>query len=468
MNNLLNIKQNIRKMADAGATEQEIDEYAQLEGATPNMLKNIKLPSPISFLPGAQRTEQMISQRPSAWQNYVKEAMTPYDFQQHPFKSALKPLVSTLKLANVPIQQGLLSPLANIGMEMQEKESQVGKGRRVLESIIPPLGLTRYAKPAWQGVTGQRPGTMADIPRRAGMPDWLSELVGFGAEIGTLNLASRGRLISSAKKVEQVARQHSPQLMSKDYVIDRVNKMGEGVDELYKGLGDEYEALYNKIGNQEISGKFFKGKNTIQELQNVIDDLSESTIKKLVREGVVIKNPDDTYQALKTLNALKKMKSVIRAEVPARIWSGRTIGDYSTARLEQAYGKIADIMAQGNEELANLNERYAQFRNMSKTVNRYLFDNEGNPIAKKIMSLYGKKGERGHQIIFEQFAKQWPQALQLLKDIKKFESRLSMKQGLGYFGKRALIYGGLAYPAMNRLSNALRESTGAVTGGLTE
>ena len=45
MPDLLRIKQNIGKMVDMGATEQEIDEYAQLEKVTPAMLKNIKIPS---------------------------------------------------------------------------------------------------------------------------------------------------------------------------------------------------------------------------------------------------------------------------------------------------------------------------------------------------------------------------------------------------------------------------------------
>lgn len=47
MSDLLKIKQNIQKMANMGATEAEIDEYASIEGVTPNMIRNIKTPSNI-------------------------------------------------------------------------------------------------------------------------------------------------------------------------------------------------------------------------------------------------------------------------------------------------------------------------------------------------------------------------------------------------------------------------------------
>lgn len=389
---------------------------------------------PTSFLPKFSETEEKIASRPSGAETLTKELKTPFDFKNKPFESYMKPSVTIGKAMAVPFK-GAESALANVGMKLQE-----GKAH--------PFGL---AKAAFQGATGERVGELGDIPRRLGWGEPASSLVGLFSSMGIANLASKGKLVQSAKKGEKFLASKVPKVMNKNYTINRAKLASDGLDDLYQGLSKEYDNLYDKIGELQI------GPEDQKAISDIISELPEVIIRRIAKDKNLIRSNGGVSP---TLQNLKVLKGIIRKSVPDKIWSGKMIGDINTATLEQTHGKISQAMARNQPDLVALNQKYAEFRRMQKTLGRILYDADGNVKAKGLEGLFKSGAERSKQQFFEKFAEQWPKAQQIAKDIVKFNRRQTMKRwgariglvGGGYeLGRRAIF---------NPLSNMFGDSGG--------
>jgi hypothetical protein len=368
-------------------------------------------------------TEELIRQRPKALDILREEVTQPWELRKHPIKTALRPLVTGLKAANVPLQAGL-SAIANVGLEAQEGQ------------FSPKV----LGEAALKGLTGERIGELGDIPRSIGVPNLISATVGLFASLPLANAGARKTLVKSVNKGLSFIKSKLPKIMNKNYVLDRARTASGGLDDLYKGLSKEYDAIYDKIGKVQVD---------VKSVQGVIDDLPANIVNKISKSKLVSKTASG--EIVPDMNNLKIIRGIIRKAVPDKVWRGKAIGDVNTADLEQSYGKLSNIMAKGNPELVDINKRYAQFRNMQKTLGRILYDADGNVQANSLQRLFSKGGERGKQVFFEDFAKQWPQAQQIIKDIGKYNSRQGLKSG----ASKALKFGVGAEAARRFVINPL-------------
>jgi len=360
-----------------------------------------------TFLPGYQKTEEKISSRESSLKNLIEEVKKPYEFSKeslvNPAKSpGMKSLIIGMKALAVPYER-YEAAVSNVGMKMQEGE-------------FSPKSLFQEAK---KGVTGERLGQYGDIARKVNIPEPLSAAIGFFTSLKMINPITKGKAVSSAKKAEKLIKSKIPKVMDKNYVLNRAKLANSGLDDLYTSLSKEYDRVYSKVGKKQVN---------IKEVQNIIGDLPENIIKKISRSKLLSKTKEGDI--IPDIENLKIIKGIIRRSVPSKVWSGKAIGDMNTAQLEQSYGKINKIMAEGNPALQELNKKYANFMQMRKTLSGVLYDNNGNIKANGLSRLFSKGGERGKQVFFEDFSKQWGQGKQIMKDIIKFNKRQSTKAGL--------------------------------------
>jgi hypothetical protein len=375
----------------------------------------------IPFLPKKEKVEQQISERPEAWDILMQEYRTPYAFKEHPIKSTLKPAVTMLKTLAVPYQRGEAA-LASAGLEAQARKP-----------------LTQIAKGFWKGISGQKPTEFGDIIRTTGFGGKFNEALatmgGLGITIGATNIISKGKIIKGINKGAQFFKSKLPQIMNKDYALNRAKLASEGLDDLYKGLSKEYDKIYNEIGAIQITGENFN------RFQEIIDDLPQNIINKIKKNKLIGKTT--IGEIIPDVENLKIIKGIIRKFVPEKVWNGKVIGDINTANLEQIYGNINDLIANsienGNELLA-LNQRYKNFMKMRKTLGHVLYDQEGNIKGEGLQRLFSPKGARHVQQYFEKFANMHPEATQIMTDMIKWNKRQGLKRiikkgiGLGLTG----------------------------------
>jgi len=362
-------------------------------------------PENVPFLPNIGKTENMISKRPSAIQELVKDPSTFGRFKKHPLGTSLRTMAGAGELVE--------GTIANVGLAAQRGSAE-GLGRQMSDTF-----------------SGKRPAQFGDIVRTTGFGGDLNEplarttglLASSVSALKVLDIPTKGKLINSVNKAGSFLKSKLPTFMNKDYMIKRANLASDGMDELYEGLSKEYDTIYDKIGKNQL--------NRVQQdyLESILSELPENVISKISKSKLITKTKNG--ELVPDLNNLKAIKNVIKSAVPEKIWRGKAIGDMNTAALEQSYGKISHMMSEGNDELINLNKRYGEFRNMQKEINSVIYDQFGNIKTKALEQLFSKSGERGKQVFFEKFAQQWPKATQIIKDTQKYNSRQTAKKIVG-------------------------------------
>lgn len=386
-------------------------------------------------LPGYQRTERKISER----QDLIKDIGEKSLGQR--FKQAMQ--FATPGLATPESGQDVMKAMGGI---FQRGQATVANPLMALQEGK----ITEAPKEAWKGLTGQRLGEVGDVYRRVGVPEPISATLGFFATMGITNLATKGKLVASAKKGTEFIKSKMPKVMDKNYVINRAKVASDGLDDLYGGLSKEYDDVFAKIGEKPVD---------FNKVNQVLDDLSsqgqDAVIKKIGKQ--LGTNPPSN------VNTLQKIKEALRKTVPDRVWSGKSMADTNQHYLKDAYYKLNNIIAEGNDELIALNRRYRDFMQMRDTLGRVLYDADGNVKAKGLENLFKPGAERSKQQFFEKFAQQWPQAQQVMKDVIKFNKRQAMK---GLLGKAAMIGGG--YEIGRRTFRGLLNKAGMGGGGYSE
>jgi len=381
--------------------------------------------------------ETRIAQRPDLMESFIKEITaqpTREQFRGQPFKTALevqqlKPARAAMKFMGGVTQRGLAIP-ANIAEQLQK-------------GVISPIKLGRAGI---AGLTGERLGELGDIARRAGWPEPIAATLGFFASMGGMNLATRGKLIESTRKAGQFVTSKMPKVMGKDYLISRAKVASGGMDDLYTGISQQYDDVYNAIGNRTVN---------ISRVQGIADDLPSVISGKINKSNLIRKMPDGSIAP--TMNNMKVIKNIIQKALPKNVLSGRQQADIFQGNLKYNLGRVRDVMAEGNPELVALNKRYADFMKLRGKVGDVIWDKWGDPKSGGLASLFKPGAERAKQVAFEQFSKLWPQARQVMTDAMKFSRRQIAKRWAG----RALLIGG-GYEAGRRL---LRPLFGGFEGG---
>ena len=137
-------------------------------------------------------------------------------------------------------------------------------------------GVKKSLVEAWKGIKGERLGEFGDIYRRVGVPEPISSTLGFFNLMGGLDILSKGKLVSGAKKGEVFAKSKIPKRMNKNYVLSRAKVAASGLDDLQSGLSKEYESMFNRIGDKKID---------IGRVQEVIENLPKNIINRVIYES---------------------------------------------------------------------------------------------------------------------------------------------------------------------------------------
>lgn len=393
---------------DGQPTPEDIEEaYNQVKGEPPKERGGAGGSFAPEELSGFEKTEAKIAKRSDAGETLIEElAYNPYanpelNLLQQAGQAVLKPAVTAGKAIGA-IAQIAEGAIANPLMDIQE-----GK--------VNPAEL---AKSAVKGATGERKGELGDILRRVDVAEPIAAAGGFFASMGLANAATTGKLASSARKGEAFVKSKTPQVMNKDYVINRAKMAGQGMDELYGGLSDEYEQVFSKIGKNPVDPTKV---NTV--LENLAAQGQETIVGRIAKQ--LGSNPPSN------VNTLQAMKQVLRKAVPDKVWNGKALADSGQHFLKEAYHDLNSIVAEGNEELLNLNKRYREFLQMRDTLARVIYDDLGNVKSKGLEGVFKPGAERSKQLFFEKFAEQWPQAKQIMKDMIKFNKRQATKKFIG-------------------------------------
>ena len=375
-------------------------------------------------LPGKEKVEKLIAERPRAEEALIKETLQPWEFKEHPIQTSLgaipRLLTTGVKTLGVGFQRGEAG-LANVLLKLQGvtgpetgfvthkpwEELTFDEQKTKLKQQVQFIGEAGQA--AWEGLTGERLGELGDIPRAAGASNFISSFIGLGSSMGAMSLLTKGKLLESANKSEALVRSKIPKVMNKDYLINRAKLASEGLDDLYTGLTNQYDDVFRVIGDKPINA------SRVAELLDQLPGTVANQVRKLVGKNI------------NTISALKKAKGIIRKAVPKNIWTERQKGNEIQGLTKHIYFEINKLMVEGNPELVNLNQRYGAFMNMRKVLARVIYDTDGNVKSSGLANLFKPGAERNKQLFFESFAQQWPQAQQILKDATKFASRQAVK-----------------------------------------
>jgi hypothetical protein len=417
---------------------------------------------PNDFLPGKERTEKLISERPDAMVAFSKElnyAPTKEDIVQHPVKSAvglaLKPATTAMKAINALWQRGE-GAVANVGMQEQETGDKAPLGRRVLEATIPPLAMSRYGKSIKQGLTGERKGELGDIPRRAGVPEPLSAGIGLGASMGI------GGLGGKAGKVEQA--------------IGKTTGRGlERTGALVSGIEPEILAETRKLGFRNVLDKKYYNKKVPEQIIDTIDQNIEglkATAGNKYKEITtpIRKEKFDYNQILNDLNRLslkikqnpfkgptKGLDTRIVDTLRSPSLKVKSLGDVLDLRrfldqelftakgqgIKSAYGKeVRDIF----NKYLHKNETLAKADNEWYTLQRILEDNQkitgetGEALLNRWTKLTTKQKEN-LSLLEKELLNKSPEATPFIDDLTKYSlaqqylSRASQSSPTGILGK---------------------------------
>lgn len=358
-----------------------------------------------SFLPGFKRTERLIAERPRAEDILMQEVMTPLaEKRGGVIGKAVSPLITGLKVLGIPRQRleaGVAAPLAKLQETTAEERETPLKRLQFLGEL---------GKESMRGLRGERRIELGDIPRRAGYPEWASTSIGLLTSVKLIDPLVNRMLTGSLNKAEQFVKGKFPKVMGKDYLLKRANTASEGLDDLYKNLSNQYDDVFKKIGEKRV--------NT-GDVYETLANLPEN-IAKRIREKDIL-----------TVSDIQEIKQFLRKAVPDNVWSGRAIGDTTQGTIKYVYYNLNKLLAKDNPDLQKLNKSYAEFMDMRNAIAKIIYDPEGNTRSGGLKGLFKPEAERRTQLFFEQFAKQWPKAAQIIKDTQKFTGRRIAKRRIG-------------------------------------
>lgn len=375
--------------------------------------QNIATEKPIdSFLPGESKVQKLISEREDPVRTLEKEVRTPFDFKKHPFKSAFKPIVTTAKIASIPITRASAA-VGGLGLGLQKVK-----------------GFPESIKMAKQGLFGEKQFRSFDPVRAVGIPEPIPTGLELTAEIliplkgldkvnrvlrGPIQKASDAKLLKIGKDLtkstdDAVTVVGKP--LTKAYqpinsvgvdanpVLDKVAKLpksvirhieeelGQGIDELLSNFNIEkarkLKGLLGKL-KPNVFGKKTRG------LQDTIEDAkinrTYASIKKSMQEALDSRGLKS--EASKLLQADEAFEETINASRFVK----KTITD-PTLRQPTRIGRAAS----GLEKEADLTFRSAintlrksGFR-IRQRINKSVENLESFNRSQKIKKLTGQLG----------------------------------------------------------------------------
>jgi len=365
-------------------------------------------------LPGREPTEQLIENRPRATETFRKELMAkPEGF----LPTALHLPLLALKAADVP-RQRIEGALANPLMELQEPPEAVYEpfmGVEKLKGLATLAG--RMGKGIWKGAMGERRGEFGDITRRAGFGEPVSSIVGLGALFGATDMASLGKVLGLEKKIGE----HLPQIMGKDYTLERAQKLHSLMDQAREGYGTLKTDVMNKPGPWK--GTMLGDAEIPPEKLNAVILKMPKIIQKY------LKDPQNLYGIKKgdaTIRNVDRMKDALGDQMTSTAWDEAP--NALKAATHDAYSNLRNLMVEAEPKLKPALDAYHYFmQDFYKPVKKVL-ETGGNMVEKKLRTAVTPGAERTTQKALEGLSQIGPEGGRALKDVSKFIGRHKTKR----------------------------------------
>jgi hypothetical protein len=407
------------------------------------------------FLPGAEKTQEIISQRKDVLRPAIRKAGEQITSPKEEMRAigGARGVLPRAVAAGATMPVSPMTALESIGGAFKRAEAGIAAPLLALQKGLPiqkPVSREEMKRIGFKetfkrdignflrtgkilggemlkGFSGETQAEIGDVFRTAGAPEPVASTLGFFSTIGLTNLATKGSIVNSTRKAGKFLSRKVPRIMSKDYTLNRAKEATSGLDELHGALSKEYDNVFNRIGNKMIN---------LKKAQSALDDLPDVYLNKISKDKLITRYADGSIHP--QLKNVKRMRDIIRKAVPRQVWNGKQMATPDQHFIKEAWYELGNVIAEGNPELVRLNSKYRNFMQMRSTLGRVLFDADGNVKAKGLENLFRSGAERSKQQFFEKFSQQWPQAEQIMKDVIKFNRRQTIKRVAG----RAAMVGG--------------------------
>ena len=440
--NLSRIKRNIQKMSSIGASTDEIDEYVSTERVSPEHIKRFPLESQLPIqetdlaLPEKQKTEALISKRPEAVGEFVKE------WQAKPkgiLPTILHPPLAGLKGLNILRQKGEAA-IANPLMELQETVAR------------PPFETAKRAGIGiLKGLTGERRGELGDIPRRAGFGEPVSSFIGLGTSTAIVdplvNKAITTTLSRAGKGIKDLITGERRNVLkaSEDFVggiDDFIDEAGKNVGQIFKGSVGQKSVDTNKL-NQAINNLPEKALSAMKS-----KDAQKAFGIKFGENGQIAPTKENIWRLRRFLDDYITPKEFAEGATSA-----------TKGMIKRSADKLRGILAEGESpEFVNTMKSYSDFVNDWEFTKSVLTE-KGRPIANRIITLFKRGGEPSKQDALRRIANLIPRGKEIINRAIEFnKSQTALKVA----GTSLLLGGGLL--AGKRI---IARPLEAITGGAT-
>src|SRR3990167_2871987 len=306
-----------------------------------------------SFLPRENEVNEMISKRPDSLETLQKEIQTPFDFKNKPLQSSLKPIVTGLKVANVPFQRGV-SAVAGMGLGLQK--GNFGEGLKNMK----------------KGFLGQKNQQLGDLVRTTGFGkkfnEPLSATTGFIAEMVT-----PAKLVNNGMKMLGKVTKWSDKGM-----MQAGQNLIKGADDAVMTIGKKLDEVYSSINQVKVKP------------DTILDDFSklpEPVIKHI--EEQVGMNFDEMLSDFDIARA-RQLKGVLGKLKPSAWGKGDkgAVELVTDEQMNKAYGSVKQAMQEGlinsgfkknAESLLNADDAFSETMNASRFIKKTITE----PVLRK-------------------------------------------------------------------------------------
>ena len=257
------------------------------------------------------------------------------------------------------------------------------------------------------------------------------EAIGTALDIGTRPSSYLGGAIF---KNRAAIGKHAPDIMGKNYTLQRATEGAVELDTLRKTIG-------------------MAKKDAITEVADVVVPKFKPTLS----QDILTKLKDPLYEigftksgAIKpTIGNLDKVLDSLGDMMTGKGWIDATKKNQQA--IKQAYGYIADMMRKTVPEIKAPIEAYANFMKQYGLVNKTLRDTSGNVLEKKLRTAFGKDSERQAFEAWKTLSGQSSKLKQIMKDMGKWAVRQQVKK----YGSMVAGAGAGAYVAHRYLTEKL-------------
>lgn len=345
--------------------------------------------------------------------------------------------------------------------------STIGTGFRLLESAVSGslmAGLEgkpeNMAEEFAKGLKGEKFTEMGDLLRVTGAGGRFNEPVsaagGLIATVGLTNLASKGAVVTGAKKVQKAtARAIDTKAAEKsEFVIRRADQLKEGFDQVIRATRREFRNLYDEfITNPQGQTKVPIGRNSLKAEQieaskEIMKRLSPQ-IKRYNRtvgkqRGVQL-NPE---KGIRNIKEAQQLRNVIDDAVPNRAWTegGTDVQEVMKGDFREIMGWIVDNVddVAQKRQLLKLNKRWNNLQKHEKVI-KSLTTKRGTGVRSSTLGSIKKKNFAGELRELKKIERAYmPEVGRILKDIDKFNTQMMLERAA------LLGLGGIGIAAFNR------------------